>query len=102
MAVAGLVSSSYHFRTTPDLLTFSCLPPWQLFEYQFNWPKLGNIGTSPHDAEPINFNTPVLTNEIYTTGRGGTGNMAKNTNPEETRRAQDVTAWVFVSLSLDL
>jgi hypothetical protein len=36
--------------------------------------------------------TPTLKSKTYTTGRGGTGNMAKNDpqNPDEARRAQDV------------
>ncbi|ESZ98254.1 hypothetical protein SBOR_1350 [Sclerotinia borealis F-4128] len=42
----------------------------------------GNIGTSPHDSEPLTLNTPTLKGEIYTTGRGGSGNMTKNTDPE--------------------
>ncbi|KAB8302489.1 hypothetical protein EYC80_005891 [Monilinia laxa] len=50
----------------------------------------GNIGTSPHDAEPFSLNTPTLKGYVYTTGRGGSGNMTKNTDPESARRAQDV------------
>lgn len=38
--------------------------------------------------EPIT--TPTLKTKTYTTGRGGTGNMAKNDNPEEARAAQDI------------
>lgn len=34
--------------------------------------------------------TPVLKTSIVTTGRGGTGNMARNTDPKETRALQDV------------
>jgi len=34
--------------------------------------------------------TPTLKSDIYTTGRGGTGNMAKNQHAEEARRAQDL------------
>lgn len=36
--------------------------------------------------------TPVIKEQMYTTGRGGTGNMAKNdpSRPEEARAAQDV------------
>lgn len=34
--------------------------------------------------------TPVLRNPVVTTGRGGTGNMAKNDDPLETRLRQDV------------
>jgi len=50
----------------------------------------GNIGTSPHDAEPVTLDTPTLKGDVYTTGRGGSGNMTKNTDPEAARRAQDV------------
>jgi len=53
----------------------------------------GNIEVTNHDTELIDFNAPVLTNEVYTTGRGGTGNMAKNTDLEEIRRAQDVVTY---------
>jgi len=34
--------------------------------------------------------TPSLKGQTYTTGRGGTGNMARNDDPEEARRAQDL------------
>ncbi|KAI5462949.1 hypothetical protein BGZ63DRAFT_178619 [Mariannaea sp. PMI_226] len=36
--------------------------------------------------------TPVLKSSVVTTGRGGTGNMAKNKDPRETRKRQDVEA----------
>jgi hypothetical protein len=36
--------------------------------------------------------TPVLKTPVVTTGRGGTGNMAKNDDPRETRLRQDVGA----------
>jgi len=52
----------------------------------------GNIGSAPSDLEPPTLETPTLKGEVYTTGRGGSGNMAKNLDPEETRRAQDVVA----------
>jgi len=52
----------------------------------------GNIGSSMHDTDPVDLNTPTLKSEVYTTGRGGSGNMAKNTDPEDARRAQDVVA----------
>lgn len=48
--------------------------------------RLGNIGTSPHDAEPFSLDTPTLKSDVYTTGRGGSGNMTKNTDPESARR----------------
>jgi hypothetical protein len=31
---------------------------------------------------------------MYTTGRGGSGNMTKNNDPEVARRAQDVVGYV--------
>jgi hypothetical protein len=50
----------------------------------------GNIGTSPSDLDPVTLETPTLKGEMYTTGRGGSGNMARNTDAEAARRAQDV------------
>jgi hypothetical protein len=51
----------------------------------------GNVtsrdGRSP-SVEPDS--TPTLKSKTYTTGRGGTGNMAKNDSADEARRAQDV------------
>ncbi|KAG9245981.1 hypothetical protein BJ878DRAFT_321021 [Calycina marina] len=52
----------------------------------------GNIGSSTTDLEPPSLDTPHLKGDIYTTGRGGTGNMAKNNDPDAARRAQDVIA----------
>jgi hypothetical protein len=43
--------------------------------------------TNPSDLE-----TPTLKKPFVTTGRGGTGNMAKNSDPSETRLRQDVAA----------
>lgn len=34
--------------------------------------------------------TPTLKSKMYTTGRGGTGNMARNDFGDEARTAQDV------------
>jgi hypothetical protein len=50
------------------------------------------MGTTPSDFETPNLQTPTLKSEVYTTGRGGSGNMAKNNDPEAARRAQDVVA----------
>ena len=53
-------------------------------------------------TDPSQFQTPVLKGSVVTTGRGGTGNMAKNDDPRETRKRQDVEAYVlppFFSLS---
>ena len=36
--------------------------------------------------------TPTLKTSVVTTGRGGQGNMAKNTDPRETRLRQDIEA----------
>jgi hypothetical protein len=53
-------------------------------------PLTGNIGSSPNDSDPVTLETPTLKTDVYTTGRGGSGNMAKNNDPEAARRAQDV------------
>ncbi|RAL63225.1 hypothetical protein DID88_004303 [Monilinia fructigena] len=53
----------------------------------------GNIGTSPTTRSLSLLNTPTLKGDVYTTGRGGSGNMTKNTDPESARRAQDVVGW---------
>jgi hypothetical protein len=58
----------------------------------------GNIGTTPSDFEAPTLETPTLKSDVYTTGRGGSGNMAKNNDPEAARRAQDVVAYVPFSL----
>jgi len=52
----------------------------------------GNMGNVPADLDPVTLETPTLKGDIYTTGRGGSGNMAKNDDPEAARRAQDVVA----------
>jgi len=41
-------------------------------------------------TDPEVMKTPTLTSKNYTTGRGGTGNIAKNDDPDEARIAQDV------------
>jgi hypothetical protein len=48
------------------------------------------MGAFAEDISPEDLKTPTLKSDVYTTGRGGSGNMAKNTDPLETRRAQDV------------
>ncbi|KAK5341276.1 hypothetical protein LTR98_002068 [Exophiala xenobiotica] len=50
----------------------------------------GNVTSKPISPALKPQTTPTLKSSVYTTGRGGTGNMAKNDNPEEARRAQDV------------
>ncbi|RFU25525.1 hypothetical protein B7463_g10805, partial [Scytalidium lignicola] len=51
----------------------------------------GNLGAKGKDIDPTDLETPTLKTEVYTTGRGGSGNMARNTDPDSARRAQDVT-----------
>jgi hypothetical protein len=58
----------------------------------------GNMGTAPADFDPPNLETPTLKSEVYTTGRGGSGNMAKNVDAEIARRAQDVVGYVLSRL----
>ncbi|PGH31694.1 hypothetical protein GX50_05534 [[Emmonsia] crescens] len=43
--------------------------------------------TSPTPADLV---TPTIKAEIYTTGRGGSGNMVANDDPVMARKAQDV------------
>lgn len=54
----------------------------------------GNIGSDKPTAhpQPADLVTPTLKSELYTTGRGGTGNMARNdpNHPELARASQDV------------
>jgi hypothetical protein len=56
----------------------------------------GNIGKEDTSREvtPADLVTPTLKGEHYTTGRGGTGNMARNLPefPELARASQDVEA----------
>jgi hypothetical protein len=40
--------------------------------------------------QPEDLQTPTLKTSVVTTGRGGSGNMAKNNDPLETRARQDV------------
>lgn len=51
----------------------------------------GNI-TNKSDKSPalVPATTPTLKSKNYTTGRGGTGNIVENTDPETARLAQDV------------
>lgn len=52
----------------------------------------GNIvdSTKSPKLQPKDLETPTLKTSVVTTGRGGTGNMAKNKDPIETRMRQDV------------
>ncbi|MBE3041402.1 DUF3602 domain-containing protein [Candidatus Bathyarchaeota archaeon] len=53
----------------------------------------GNVVSS--GAQPSisykDLQTPTLKTSVFTTGRGGTGNMAANTDPAAARHLQDVT-----------
>lgn len=55
-------------------------------------PEPGNIATSTSPVSPDSLETPTLKTDVFTTGRGGSGNMARNSDPATTRRAQDVVA----------
>lgn len=46
----------------------------------------------PSTPRPEDLVTPTLKADIYTTGRGGTGNMVTNDDPEIARVSQDVDA----------
>lgn len=52
----------------------------------------GNIvdASKSPKLQPKDLETPTLKTPMVTTGRGGSGNMAKNTDPVETRARQDV------------
>ncbi|KAH8905110.1 hypothetical protein BR93DRAFT_765309 [Coniochaeta sp. PMI_546] len=52
----------------------------------------GNIvdASKSPKLQPEDLQTPTLKTNVITTGRGGSGNMAKNTDPAETRARQDV------------
>jgi hypothetical protein len=53
--------------------------------------RIGNIGKEP-PASGDDLTTPTIKSDTYTTGRGGSGNMAKNdpNHPELARASQDV------------
>ena len=105
LALSNLPISNFtllHFYFTPLLLYFSFT---LLFLHFANTDlHVGNIGTTPLDLDPtttIDLETPTLKSAVYTTGRGGSGNMARNEDPEEARRAQDVVGYVK-SLLIDV
>ncbi|KAI4222279.1 MAG: hypothetical protein L6R40_008593 [Gallowayella cf. fulva] len=52
----------------------------------------GNIGPTVNDASKSPLTTPTIKSTVYTTGRGGSGNMKKNDpqHPEIARQSQDV------------
>lgn len=52
----------------------------------------GNMSTTPAPAPPTTneLATPTLKADVFTTGRGGTGNMVSNDDPELARVRQDV------------
>lgn len=58
--------------------------------------RTGNISAAPPPpVSPTDLETPTLKEEVYTTGRGGSGNMVANTGKAGARRAQDVVAYVL-------
>ncbi|KAL8680464.1 MAG: hypothetical protein Q9186_003362 [Xanthomendoza sp. 1 TL-2023] len=61
----------------------------------------GNIGPTVNDATKSSLTTPTIKSTIYTTGRGGSGNMKKNDpkHPEVARKSQDVVPPVKRRLS---
>lgn len=71
-----------------------------LFSLQLNQtntlPPTGNIGIERTNSAstPADLQTPTIKAATYTTGRGGSGNMASNdpSKPEVARAAQDVAA----------
>ena len=52
----------------------------------------GNYAPRSPAVDPTDLKTPTIKSDLYTTGRGGTGNMALNlhSHPELARAAQDV------------
>ncbi|KAI9814772.1 MAG: hypothetical protein M1827_003038 [Pycnora praestabilis] len=54
--------------------------------------RAGNMKRGSKDFTEPDLVTPTIKTDVYTTGRGGTGNMAKNDplNPELARESQDV------------
>ncbi|KAL8724704.1 MAG: hypothetical protein Q9166_007792 [cf. Caloplaca sp. 2 TL-2023] len=52
----------------------------------------GNIGPTVNNATKTSLTTPTIKSNVYTTGRGGSGNMKKNDpkHPEVARKSQDV------------
>lgn len=54
---------------------------------------MADVAGSPR-LQPSDLETPTLKKPIVTTGRGGTGNMAKATDSKEARHLQDVDAVV--------
>jgi len=53
----------------------------------------GNFGKENRtNITPEDLDTPTLKSEHYTTGRGGSGNIARNDSAAEARLAQDVEA----------
>jgi hypothetical protein len=56
--------------------------------------QIGNLGKESKISELPNLDTPTIKADKYTTGRGGSGNIATNdpSHPEVARAAQDVGA----------
>merc|ERR1711977_520993 len=72
------------------------IPPWSESESHCDKQTSSETKIQPQTAKmaavPKNLETPTIKSEMYTTGRGGSGNMARNTDALEARRAQDVVA----------
>lgn len=60
----------------------------------------GNIAPRSPAFDPADLKTPTIKSDLYTTGRGGTGNMALNlhSHPEFARAAQDVETYPSLGL----
>lgn len=60
----------------------------------------GNIAPRSPALDPADLKTPTIKSDLYTTGRGGTGNMALNlhSHPELARAAQDVETYPSLGL----
>ncbi|KAL8707013.1 MAG: hypothetical protein Q9225_007889, partial [Loekoesia sp. 1 TL-2023] len=71
----------------------SLLPPVRHSKASHGRGGAGNIGPTVNDAsKPSSLTTPTIKSNIYTTGRGGSGNMKRNDpqHPEVARKSQDV------------
>ncbi|KAL8718992.1 MAG: hypothetical protein Q9181_008124 [Wetmoreana brouardii] len=81
--------------SSPPLSSFLSKSPLRTLKspsmYPINVKHTGNIGPTVNDARH-NLTTPTIKSSVYTTGRGGSGNMKKNDpkHPEVARKSQDV------------
>lgn len=75
-----------------EIGSLSMLPlSFPLISLPYRLRRIGNIGKEP-PASGDDLATPTIKSDTYTTGRGGSGNMAKNdpNHPEIARASQDV------------